>query len=487
MTGDLILALDVGTSSAKAALYDARGRRVGKHLSQFEYAPIVDNDGRFELAPKKVLAAVRGCIGETLTWYSKRQTQRRIAAVATSCFWHSMIGTDAHGRALTPIYTWADTRPQRAAHKLREKWDEHSYHQRTGCMFHASFWPARHLWLHTTARPLYQSVARWLAPGEWLVWQLTGSFAAADGMATGTGIYNPNTRAWDEVTLARLPIPERTLAPLEPQPTPTGRAARRWPALANAVWLPPIGDGIASNLGSGATATPYAAINYGTSAALRLVKTGPASAPHGLFAYRIDGKRFLQGGAISNAGNLYAWARRTLNLPTDNATLDRALARQTRRPHGLVVLPFWHGERAPYWRDDLRGTIHGITGSTTALEIACALREASFHRLALIADQLPGARRRIAIVSGGLTADGVQTLADVTGLRVCLAAESQAPLRGAAVHAWQQLGEEQHIEAPKLGPVVIPVPDRVRLFRRERARQTTLETHFQGQLAGELS
>src|SRR6266478_4856016 len=96
----------------------------------------------------------------------------------------------------------------------------------------------------------------------------------------------------------------------------SARLARRFPELREALWFPAIGDGAASNLGSGATKTGLAALNCGTSAAIRLVSRVPqARAPFGLFDYRVDAERALIGGAVSNAGNLRAWCLRELNLP----------------------------------------------------------------------------------------------------------------------------------------------------------------------------
>ena len=472
--GRLILALDIGTSSVKSALYNLRGQRVGERVAQVSYAPITDHNGRFELSPAKVLKSARACIDATLSDVSGQV----VAGVGISCFWHSMVGTNERGAALTPIYTWADTRAAGAAVELRAAWDDGAYHARTGCMLHASFWPARHLWL-SRVEPGYKHVQKWLSPGEWLTWQLTGDYRTAEGMVTGTGLFDPNSGSWDTATVAALPIREDTLPVVKAEPIPSARAGRRWPALEGALWFPALGDGITSNFGSGATAAPYAAINYGTSAALRMVKRGRAQAPLGLFAYRIDGQQFLQGGAISNAGNLYAWARRTLSLPADDATLDRALAKLSTKPHGLTVLPFWHGERAPHWRDDLSGTVHGIRGSTTALEIACALREASFQRLALIADKLPGARRRTAIVGGGLTRSALQTLANVTGLKVCLAGEQHASLRGAALVALEHFIDPATLASPRLSKTITPEPSQHRRFKQERTRHVALEAQLQ--------
>src|SRR5439155_9607313 len=117
------------------------------------------------------------------------------------------------------------------------------------------------------------------------------------------------------------------------------------------------------------------AINFGTSAALRVMKSsGRAQAPFGLFCYRVDERRFLIGGALSNAGNLRAWCVRELRLNEDS--IERELAARPAPLHGLSVLPFWLAERAPSWDEKKTGAIAGITQHTSALNILQAFTEA---------------------------------------------------------------------------------------------------------------
>ena len=109
--------------------------------------------------------------------------------------------------------------------------------------------------------------------------------------------------------------------------------ADEWPALRDAQWFPAIFDGAASNLGSGATVPDCAAINVGTSAAVRIMyrtsRNAPAKAPFGLFCYRVDTKRHLIGGAVSNAGNLRAWCLRELRLPDEPEIIEQVLAKRS--------------------------------------------------------------------------------------------------------------------------------------------------------------
>jgi len=99
----------------------------------------------------------------------------------------------------------------------------------------------------------------------------------------------------------------------------------------------------------------------GSSGAMRAV-VGEARIriPAGLWCYRVDRNRYVLGGALSNGGEVHAWMKRNLALGDDAAT-EHALASRKPGEHGLVVLPFFAGERSPYWRADLRGVITGLT------------------------------------------------------------------------------------------------------------------------------
>ena len=144
------------------------------------------------------------------------------------------------------------------------------------------------------------------------------------------------------------------------------------------------------------------ALNVGTSAALRLVPTGSAPPPRGLWRYGIDRKTLLLGGATSEGGNVLAWCRGVLRVP-DDAALEEALASRTPDAHRLTVLPFLAGERAPGWRGEKRGVIAGLSLHTDPLDIVHAALESVALRLALVYALLAphAAPQHVIVASGG--------------------------------------------------------------------------------------
>jgi len=458
-----VLALDFGTSSVRAALFDPRGKRLPDTLAQRVYSLKTGADGKAELDPFDLLRQAKACIkAATRGW-------NEIAGVGVSCFWHSLVGTDADGNPLTPIYTWADSRCREDAAALRRELSEREVHAETGCMLRSSFWPAKLRWLRRTDRARFRQVRYWMSPAEWVQWKLTGQSRCALGMATGTGLFNPSTLSWSGRMLEVSHFGADRMLPVGDEPLD-------WKGIP---WFPAIGDGAASNLGSGATREGFGAINVGTSAALRIVREGKnVSAPFGLFAYRIDAERYLLGGAVSNAGNLHAWCLRELRLPDDPAVLETALAARPTPDHGLTVLPFWTAERAPTWDEEAQGLILGLRQSTTGLDMLQAITEGFYYRLALIAEMIAGQDQPKWIVAGGIlkSRSALRRLANVLGCRIYGNPEPEASLRGAAVFALEKLGLK--IAEMNYGAPVPSSAPAHRLYRAERERQAAVERLF---------
>lgn len=478
----LTLALDLGTSSCRSALFDDRGRRLLDTTAQQSYPLSTDKEGKAELDAATVLQALRTCVSTTLAaqFRDLRLRAQPVGAVGTSCFGHSLIGADESGRALTPIITWADSRMRQTAGMLRATHDERKIHARSGCMIRASFWPAKLRWLAKTKPSIAKRVKQWMSPSEWLYRQFCGEVRIAHGMATGTGLYNPRTRAYDPQLLELAGVSERVLPTIGDEPLRLLPAlAAEWPALRDAQWFPAIFDGAASNLGSGATEPGCAAINVGTSAAARIMyqtsKAAPAKAPFGLFCYRVDAERHLIGGAVSNAGNLRAWCLRELRLPDDPTLIEGVLAKRRTADHGLLVLPFWNAERAPNWREDAGGTVVGITQATTAIDLLQAITESSYYRLATIVDYIPAGTSPRFLVGGGIqrSPSSLQRLADVMNRPLTALDEPEASLRGAAIFALERLGHEALL-APATGRTVKPNKRRAQRYAIERARMAEL-------------
>jgi gluconokinase len=304
----MVIALDVGTSSARAGLYDTAGRPVADRFHRVPCEPRITADGGVEHDPSLLLDAVAACL-DAVTVGARREGD--ILGVGVSTFWHGLLGFDAAGRPVTPVYTWADSRAARDAAVLREALDEAALHARTGCHLHSSYWPAKLRWLARDQPAIVKRVARWGSFGEYLELELFGDAATSVSMASGTGLFDIGAGRWDAEALAVAGVePTRLFTVVDRTEARSNlRApwAGRWPALRTAPWFPAIGDGAASNVGSDCVTSDRIALNVGTSAALRLVPTSAAPPPRGLWRYGVDRTMRLLGGATSEGGNVLAW------------------------------------------------------------------------------------------------------------------------------------------------------------------------------------
>src|SRR5579864_1322900 len=128
--GFFVLTLDIGTSSARAMLFDSQARPVDDLEARRTYSMRTTLDGGVEGDPETLFGLVGEIIDEILAKAGPRAT--RIGAVGCCTFWHSVMGIDGSGNPLTALYMWADTRAEREGRDLQKEMDPRSYHSRTG-------------------------------------------------------------------------------------------------------------------------------------------------------------------------------------------------------------------------------------------------------------------------------------------------------------------------------------------------------------------
>ncbi len=473
--GPVVLAFDVSTSGVRAGLFDHRGDEIaGSQVSLNEFSGLtsgtdVDADALVEFTARAIDLAVARA----------ESFVSRVDYVAASCFWHSLVGVDEHGRATTPLLGWADTRAKNAAGELKAQFNEQEVHPRTGARFHPSYWPAKLLWLRKERSELFKKTKRWLSFSDYLFLRLFGDAGTSVSMASATGLFNQHTCEWDRELLAGLSISAEQLptiaGPGETFQQLSDEHALRWPLLDGAAWFPAIGDGAANNIGAGCVDPGRAALMIGTSGAMRVLFTGDpvAALPAELFCYRADRDRVVIGGALSDGGGLYRWMKDSLCLNYDPDELDARLATMEPDAHGLTVLPFWSGERATGWSSSAQGSIVGLTARTEPLDILHAGMEAVCYRFALLARALDRVAPKARIVAAGnailSSAAWAQMIADVLGRRIELSGISEASSRGAALLALEATGKIDSIETVEPEVAAAYEPDLTRHARYAEA------------------
>ncbi len=219
----------------------------------------------------------------------------------------------------------------------------------------------------------------------------------------------------------------------------------------------------------------------GTSSALRTVLNDPVgNLPSGLWNYFIDKRRTLLGGALSEGGIIYSWMQQILNLQKF-PNLEKALSSLPPDAHGLTILPFISGERAPGWASQAKMTIHGLSLATNPLHILYAGLEGVAFRLAqvfeLIQSRLPYSPQIIANGRPLLQSPTwLQIITDVLGKPLFLSSVPEPSARGAALLALESLGLVPNLTSLPdfLGKVIEPNPTNHAIYQEAMARQKSL-------------
>ncbi len=479
----IVLSIDIGSSSVRTALYDVLGRQVVGTLARRKIELLTGADGMAVLEADPLLELLWACIDETLAHPVTKRL--KIFGVGCCTFVSNILGADRQGRPLTPVFTYADTRPVEDVATLNSQFDAQAVFQRTGCVFHPSYMPARFVWMKRVAPALFAAVDTWMTVGEYLILKLFGDAAVSYSAASWSGLLDRSALDWDEELLAGLSLERNQLSPLVDvhhywsglQQT----FAVRWPMLREVPWFPAIGDGAAANLGCGCVSPERVALTVGSSSAMRVTIPGVLPAvPTGLWCYRVDRGTVLLGGALSEGGNILGWLRNSIqvDIPQD---LEDVLAHVHYGTHGLTFLPLLAGERSPGWRGEARGAITGLSLATTPIDILVAALEGVALRIGLVYEllkaELPAGHTVIA--NGGALVGipaWVQIMADVLGCPVILSSVEEASARGSALLALRSLGLVARLNEfpPFYGREFVPDPVRHRLYLQAKERQQRL-------------
>ncbi|WP_119068367.1 gluconokinase [Rubrobacter indicoceani] len=473
----VVLTVDIGSSSLRAALYSVAGDPVSTGVKlecRFTYSP----DGMAVLDPDELLGLFASAVDAVVL----QAKDREIIAVAVSSFWHSLLGLDGRGRPATPVYTWADRRAAVAVRRLKSRFPARTLHDLTGCPPHSSYWPAKLLWLQSEYPETYTSTSRWVSPVDYIYLNLFGRLSSGTSMASATGIFDRNSGLWSDRVMSEIGLDGSMLSGVSDEPYRglRGNWSNRWPELSGTPWYPASGDGACSNVGSGCLGRSRIALMVGTSGAMRVAwREARAEVPPGLWCYRVDGERFVSGGALSDGGSLIEWVNRNFRV---KGSAERSLSEMEPDAHGLTFLPLLSGERGPGWSDLANGVIAGLSMTTGPLEVLRAAMESVALRFALISERISGVASedaRVIASGGGLINSPVWVgiMADALGRVVEVPEVDEASSRGAALLALDSLGclslEDPNVRPP-IARTVEPDPKAHETYRAALERQTEL-------------
>jgi gluconokinase len=456
-----IAALDIGTSSTRALLFED-ARHTGRHAS-VEYALISEEPGAAELDPMQVTSAVVECIARLA------EGGQTVDAVALSSAMHSLIAVDANGAPLTRAITWADNRAAEAAQALKDSDASEAIYAATGVPQHPMSPLAKLIWLREARPDIYARATHFVSIMEFVCHRLFGTWQVDHGIASPSGLFNLATRQWDADALAAAGVKQEQLSPLVPPGTVLRGLA---PAYASGMHLkadtPFVlcgADGCLANLGAGTlaggpvTAMRRAVLTIGTSGAFRMTVDRPAT-DHAMrsFCYALAEKQYVIGGATNGGGLPMRWLRdnfpqlRTgVQYEDPYMALAQIAAQAVPGANGLLFHPYLAGERAPLWNAQARASFIGLNFQHGVPQMVRAVMEGILFNLAMILDvleELGGACNEILAGGGFARSDfWLQMAADLFGRPLIVADNPETTAQGAALMAFTALGGAPNLAA----------------------------------------
>lgn len=483
---DVVVALDTGTTATKAVAVAVDGAVVA--TADAGYSLLVPRPGHVELDAARLQAAAV----EALAGLAERlPSGSDVIGLCLSAAMHGLVPLDDRGNPLGNLITWADSRADDQAVRLRES--SPHLHARTGTPIHPMSPLAKLVWLQETDPDLLASTPRWGGVKELVIAALTESALTVDlSCASATGMYDIHERRWDPEALELAGV---TAAKLAEVVNTTDIAGPLRPAVASKTGLPAgirvvagASDGPLGNLGLGAISSGIAAITLGTSGAMRAVRANPAVDPDGrLFCYALTEDKWVLGGPVNNAGSVVRWASVSMGaVPADTTEPARwtvadieLLAEAKATPpgsEGLLCLPYLLGERAPWWTPGLAGAYIGLRRDHGRGHMVRAAVEGVCQQFAFIRDALRAADvavEHVRVTGGAVQSDvWCETLAAALGMQIGLAESAEGTGIGAGLLGHYALGTLSDLdEASQLihvDRVVEPDPRVADIYQRMR-------------------
>jgi glycerol kinase len=450
MADRYLLALDQGTTSTRAILFDADG--APRASAQVELPQIYPQPGWVEHDAEEIWRATVSVLKRTLA--NARVAATEIAAIGITNQRETTVLWDrASGKPIHNAIVWQDRRTAEWCRRMADTVGDDELGNRTGLLFDAYFSGSKIAWLlDNVAGARAAAEAGTLAFGTidtFLLWRLTGGKVHATDAtnASRTMLFNLRTQEWDQTLLKAFDIPAAILPKVQDSASEFG--ALTPDLLGTAIPITGIaGDQQAATVGQACFAPGMIKSTYGTGCFV-VLNTGDKFVRSRnrlltTLAYRLGGKpTYALEGSIFISGAAIQWLRDGLRLIKDAGETD-ALARGIKDTRGVYLVPAFTGLGAPHWDPDARGAIVGLTRDSGIAEIVRAGLEATVYQTRdLMAAMAEDAVAPAAIrVDGGMVVNDwvMQFLADQLGTPVERPTVTETTALGAAYLAGLTIG-----------------------------------------------
>ncbi len=446
-----IMALDQGTTSSRAIIFDNSGRIIS--MAQKEFTQIYPTAGFVEHNPMEIWGTQSGVAREVMD--KAGITADQIAAIGiTNQRETAVIWERATGKPIYNAIVWQCRRTAALCDELKKKGLEASIKQKTGLVVDAYFSGTKIKWILDNVPEARERAEKGeLVFGNidtWLIWNLSGGKVHATDYsnASRTMLFNINTLEWDEEILQELDIPVSMLPEVKPSSYLYGYTSKELFG-AEIPIAGAAGDQQAALFGQACFTSGMAKNTYGTGCFM-LMNTGEklVSSANGLLttiAWGLDGKvEYALEGSIFIAGASVQWLRDELKL-IESAAASEQMAEAVPDTNGVYVVPAFVGMGAPYWDMYARGAVMGLTRGANRNHLVRATLEAIAYQTRDVIEAMQedsGIELKALKVDGGAVANNflMQFQADILGVQVQRPVVTETTALGAAYLAGLAVG-----------------------------------------------
>lgn len=376
-----ILALDQGTTSSRAVVFDKKGAIVS--MAQKEFTQIFPKPGWVEHDPNEIWSTQAGVAAEAVSKKGLKSTQ--LAAIGITNQRETVVVWDKNtGEPIYNAIVWQDKRTADYCDKLKSEGKSDLIRKKTGLVIDSYFSGTKVKWILDNvggARQKAEEGSLILGTIDtWLIWKMSdGALHITDVTnASRTMLFNINTMAWDDELLDLMDIPKSMLPDIKQSSEVYGATSPN--IFATKIPIAGIaGDQQAALFGQMCTKQGMVKNTYGTGCFMLMnIGDKPIVSKNNLLttvAWKINGKTtYALEGSVFIAGAVVQWLRDSLNIIKTSAEVEK-LASSVENAEGVVFVPAFAGLGAPHWNQKAQGTLFGITRGTTDAHIARAALE----------------------------------------------------------------------------------------------------------------
>jgi len=456
----LLVAIDQGTTSTRAILFDVKGNV--KFISQFEFKQYFPKNGWVEHNPNEIwlttLKALRKVIKKASDLKGNILSLGITNQRETTILWDKKTGK--------PVYNaivWQDRRTQAYCEKLKKRKYEKSFRKKTGLFIDPYFSATKIKWILENVKDskklLKSNNLLFGTVDTFLIWKLTkGKKHLTDATnASRTMLFNINNNKWDKEILRKLNIPKNILPEVKNSADDFGITNKK--IIGKEIPISAVlGDQQAAAVGQACFEKGSIKSTYGTGAFV-IMNTGSKKIYSNnklltTICYRLNEKNtYALEGSIFIAGAGVQWLRDKLKL-INNAYETEKIAKSKKNNDGVYIVPAFSGMGAPYWRPDVRGLITGLTRNSDWKSLVRAVVESVAYQSYDLFNSMrkDGLKPRIIKVDGGMVSNNwfSQFLSDIINLNVIRPRVLETTALGVALFAGYQIGEFKSLNQIKL-------------------------------------